>query len=866
MKQFPSTLVLLGSLVFSGCHGPAPEKGPAQVSTLPADSARLPAPSQAYPLTLGFRPQDAHPATVNPPRFSWSYDPEIRVPESEQARDPLRRFRFQISSDPDFSEQVVDVETEINFYNALAPLPPGNWYWRVGYSAAEAASAWSWSEARSFSVQEETPRWDRSMIPDLPKRIAAIPHPRLGPQDGDWSALLALAESDPLYRKLAFLSVQEARKAMESTWWKEGLPETDQLGNPWKLTRKQRLQFNDMAKGIANAAFCWKLTGDEQFARAKDLLIEFARYEPGGLSSPEWHGNPHKFGTETIKFLALSYDWLYHDLSETQRQQLREAIAWRLEKVFYGGKSWAAEGKVDPLGMAMKMGSHPYQNAMWSMPALLVLAGEAKISDRALPLLVNYTLGVGASQGPEQAYNEGHGYANEKGGVLLDAMLALDMLVPELKQEQNPQLRGLGDWYLQIFPIGIERLSWGDQWPSIIGMQVQQVYNQYKLAWLSGEGRYRHRAEALQEWRFHGSRIPVIHDPWFMLLAFQRLQLPERDPEAEPRSQLFAEAGWMFAGSHRPSDWKNWKNAVQLQMQARPMGKSSHSYHADGAFLWNAYGKSLSAGGDKLKFMNPYNKEAEAHSSLLVNGQGIRYSYNQSYVEEGQPPWTARPLAWEEGEDYVYWAVDLTPGFFKQPGVTQVIRHVVMLKQSLFVIYDDVRSRPGDQVSWLMKLHHPVPVEVSEQDFRFQVEEVQAQVYHAGASGATLQNLSGREGYVNPVSGKDWGPEVNQGMQRMAKSTLKGQADPDADYLQDIPVWNNFWVTRKADESGHATFLSTLMAWKGSDAPTLTEISSAAFQFRWPDGSEISISFDPEQEATLRFDPAKISAWREETP
>ncbi len=835
---------------------------------IPAAASLLELQTDAYPLTLGFRPHDESSAKVNPPRFSWKYHPEMKLPESEKATEPLRRFRFQVSTSDQFADPAVDVDTDINFYNALQPLPAGTWYWRVGYhheqgeAASEAGESavqeLTWSGTRSFTVTEDTPKWDRSGITGLADKLGTLPHPRLGPTAGDWQQITLMAQEDPLLRKLAFLTVQEAQHATEQDWWKQGLPDTDQLGNPWKLTRTDRLQFNTMAKGIANAAFAWKLTGNEQFAKAKDLLIDFTQYKPGGLSSPEWHGNPHKFGTETIKFLAFAYDWLYHDLSEEERSQVRTAVEWRLEKVFYQGKSWASDGKIEPLGMAMKNGSHPYQNAMWSVPALLILAGESDMVDRTLPMVVNYMLGVGASQGPEEAYNEGAGYGDEKGGVLLDAMVALDMLAPELELEKNPQLIGLGDWFLQLFPIGFERLSWGDSWSNPIRQQVLQVYNHYKLAWLTQEGRYRHRAEELQAWRFHGSRIPVIHDPWFKLLAFHRLELPDVDAGSEKTAQIFPTSGWMFAGSHAPSDWRNREQAIQLQMQARPMGRSSHSYHAEGSFVWHAYGKTLSAGGDTLKFMNPYCKETEAHSGLLVNGKGIQYQYGQIYYESDQPAWTARPVAWETGEDYVYWAVDLTPGYYKQAGVTRVIRHVAMLKERVFVLYDELKVQPGDTVSWLMKLPQRVPVEVSAQEFRFTVDEVHAQVFHTGAEGLELLNLAGREGYLNPVTNFDWGPDVNKGMQRMARTTLKGQADPDADYLENIEVWNNFWANRTAGPDGSVRFLSALVAWKGEAAPTVTELSPQAMKFAWPEGESISVSFDPAQQADITIDPAKI--------
>lgn len=274
--------------------------------------------------------------------------------------------------------------------------------------------------------------------------------------------------------------------------------------------------------------------------------------------------------------------------------------------------------------------------------------------------------------------------------------------------------------------------------------------------------------------------------------------------------------------------------------------------------MWTAFGKTLSAGGDKLKFMNPYNKETESHSGLLINGKGIQYAYNQVYVDAEQPAWNARPLAWEEGEEYVYWAVDITPGYFKQSTVTRVVRHVVMLKQKTFVMYDELQVQAGDQVSWLMKLPHRVPVEVSEQAYSFTVEEVNAKVFHAGAPGLALRNLSGREGYLNPITGFDWGPEVNKGMTRMAQSTLKGQVNPDQDFLKEIQVWNNFWSTRKADSNGKAQFLTALVAWKGDVSPTITEISPRSLQFTYADGDTFSVSFDPAQDADFMIDPSTV--------
>jgi len=832
------------------------------VATIPATGSLIPPDSRwNYPLSLGFRPAEDMESLVNPPRFSWRYEKDFSVPERREADLPLKTFRFQIAPDISFEDPTVDIVTKLNFYNALEPLDPGRWYWRVAYDG-ESESPSEWSATRNFTVTEDTPAWDRSLLLDAAARVGQISRPRFGPKNGEWKALYSEISKDPLLRRLGFTLLEQANEAIASNWWIKGLPESDHLGNPWDLPRRERLQFNTMAKGIAMAAFAWKLTGKSDYAKAKELLVDFSKYEIGGLSSPEWHGNPHKFGTEIVKFLGLAYDWLYEDLSEAERKLIREAIAWRIEAIFQGGKSWADDGKIEPLGMAIKHGSHPYQNTMWSVPAILAIAGESAVADRTLPMVLQYLTGVSASQGPEEAYNEGHGYGNEKGGAYLDAMLYVHMLAPELQMGKNPQLQGLGDWYAQLFALGATRLSWGDQWSNMIALKNFQVYNAYKLAWLTGEPRHTARAEALQRWRFHGSRTPNYQEAYLPLLAFNRLELPAADLSKEKSSQLFPVSGWLFAGSHRPSDFDTYDQSIQLQMQARPMGRTTHSYGSDGSFIWNAFGHTLSAGGDNLKFLNPYRSATDSHNGLLINGRGQEYHYDQHYVETEQPPVMAYPLAWEEGANYLYWAVDISPTYFKLPEVERIVRHVIMVDKKFFVIYDHLETTTGDRphlASFLFKVPERVPVELANQGFRFSLDDIQAQVAFANTPETLeLLNLAGREGYINPVRDFDWGPLVNEQMQRLASRSQKGNMDPDANYLKDIQVWNNIWVNQPVDESGKAHFLSALLAWKGETAPTVEAISEKALQIDWVDGSRYRISFDPDIPADIHVDPSRV--------
>lgn len=819
---------------------------------------------------MGFRPGDGTVPEVNPPRFSWRYEPEMVLPEATKPTNRLRHFRLQVASSPDFSSPSVDVQTALNFHNELAPLEPGVWFWRVGYGLAGDADVATWSDTRSFEVQPEAPLWDRSGFGQAAEAIKALPRPRLGPPEGDWTGFAAATREDELRATLFTREQEAAERAVASDWW-SGLPSSDAPPADAKLARRDVLRFHEIARGIAAAAFVWRVTGDERYAAVKDRLVDFSKYPPGGLSAPEYNGTNVKFTTEIVKFLALAYDWTHEALAPQERAAVLEAINWRLDDVFFRGRSWAAGDLVDPLGLGVKGGSHPYQNAMWASVAVLVAAGESAAADRALPLVLNYLAGVGASQGPHEAYNEGHGYGTEKGGTLLEAMLVAHLLAPQLQLGRSPQLRGLGDWYAQVFPLGVQRLPWGDEWVRMLRLKQEQMMRAWQLAWLTGEPRYAARAREFQRWRFRGDWKPQFEQTWLALLAFSRLELPEPDLTREPKAKLFAKAGWMFAGSAQPSEASMADASIQLQMQARPMGKSTHSYRSDGSFVWNAFGETLSAGGDNLKYSNPYAVSTVAHNGLLINGDGQEYRYDQFYEDASQPPVMARPLAWEEGDGYVYWAADVTPAYFADPRIKRVIRHAVMVDGRWFAIYDDLHVAPTagmrDKASFLFKVAPPVAVEIAapEGRFRYKLGDVSALVaFGNDPASLSMVNQAGREGYLNPITGKDWGPEVNEGMIHLATTSQRGAIDPNADHLKDIPVWNNLWVTRDFDDNGRAHFLAGLIAWKGeAGEPEVERLSDKGLKVKWPDGTTQSVSFAPGVEAGIVIDPEiAATSWR----
>ncbi len=86
--------------------------------------------SAHYSASVNNKPGEGDIVDFNPPRFSWSYT----VNPSQTADNTVKEFRFKISPNSKMSSPVVDVVTESNCYNRLAPLTPGGtYYWQIEY-------------------------------------------------------------------------------------------------------------------------------------------------------------------------------------------------------------------------------------------------------------------------------------------------------------------------------------------------------------------------------------------------------------------------------------------------------------------------------------------------------------------------------------------------------------------------------------------------------------------------------------------------------------------------------------------------------------------------------------------------------------
>ena len=789
-----------------------------------------------YPHFTTFRPANAATCDVNPPRFSWPYVPHVLT----EGKDVKRQDSvFQLSSTGDFVSPGIEVKTPYNFYNAFEPLAPGTWHWRVGYWVGSERE--QWSEVRTFTIADNTPQWDRTSITQAVEQLSSMSHPRMAPADGDWAGFRERLERDDRLSDWLSNALEEADAIVRSAWWND-FPETDQPGE----TKYRGVDFAEMSRGIALTSFLYRLTCREAFARAKELALRVAEFPKGGLTSPEYHGGDIKLTTQNTEFLALAYDWWYEKLDLRERMKLLNAIRWRLEATYLKKASWAAGSYINYRGVSVFSGSHAYENFMWSLPSVLLTAGDLPLANELAPLCLHYLTGVTAAHGPEEGWNEGYSYGTHKGGTMLGATMATALLLPGLDIGKNPLYEGLGDWYAHLTPLGISRVPFGNYGDEIESKRPRQRENFRYLAWLTGEGRFVHYEDVLARER---GNTPSSR-PWLDLLGATTFT---NSKPIEPTGgfMLFPEAGWVMANPHRLFSREAFKSATGMIFQCRPRGGYSHSFRAENDYVWYAHGATLSAGGGSTIFRDPHAHGSISHNVILINGEGQEWDYHDpSY------PFVGRLLAYHEGDGYTHWVGDATHAYQTIPDLLRCHRHVVFVDESWFVVFDDIAMRPNTesaQFSWLYQIKPAVSVEIGGGAgvFRYTVDGVNAAVHLACPDARVgLLDVQGRDTFVNQITGEDLYDAAAAGVAN--KGTRK--------LVEDHWMGHTLWLTNQTPQR-EWTVMAVLTAWPEEEPPPKVELlGERTVSVTLPNGRARTVSFDPGADAGVTIDLEAVRA------
>ena len=747
---------------------------------------------QRHAAWLGFRPGDGQRCRLNPPRFSWPYNPGTVVPRRSKN---VHSFTLQVSTRADMSRLVVDIlGLTHNFHNALAPLEGSyHWFWRVGYDVGTERECWS--RIREFSIQPGAVVWDRRTLGDLGSRLQG--HPRIIFTPENTAALRALRESDPESARIWDACVARADAAMRRNWL-SGMPETDAAS-----AGKDCVYFRKVAEDMTAVVFAWMLTGDAKYLSVKEPLLALAAYPPKGESSPEGLGSRRKWGTKITMDMGVCLDWLYPVLSESERAVVIESLRWRVEHIWQDF-SWYRGGAPAVGGLAMFVSSHPYEDYLWTLVGALATYEHLEVSRRFCDLGLNYLAGVTSGFGPEGSWNEGVAYGNWKCFTLLTASLYAQMALPELRLELNPFYSEVGRFFTYLTPVGMARSAWGNYATSPGTHLGQHVLNFRRLAALSGDGNLLTNWQACVEAR--GSKSSLWQE--YAIPHFLPLPVPARD---EPHHALFNTSGWAMAFSGPPSDPSTFRDGVGILFHCRPRGGYSHSFNNENAFEMFAYGSVIATGGGRKSNGDRHAAHTMSHNAVLVDGLGQRFDHYNADV-----PAAGRIVAWHAEPGLVYWCGDATNAYrSKVPYLRRALRHVLFIDDAYAVIYDDLAADKPARFSWLYHVHQDVPLATDSESgtLRYAVGRARVEVRHLHRPrDLDFVNMRGEDGYRNVLTGED--------MLGHAKASV--ESSPLRKWSGDA-VWNNVWSTNR-EPAEEWQFLAAIVPGREGDTDDLPRV------------------------------------------
>ncbi|MBW7996716.1 MAG: hypothetical protein FVQ81_09165 [Candidatus Glassbacteria bacterium] len=837
--------------------------------------------SMLYNLAVVWRPGDRDTVRLNPPRFSWPYEPTIMLPPGREDRNhlPIRHWRFQVSADPDFDSVLVDIPaTPFNFYNTLSPFPaPGAIYWRVGYYDPELVNGIDWRKTRSFVIAPEAVTWDRSGLakPDF----KGVGHPRIIFTRSNTDSLRALARTHPFSREIYEKVLGEATADLRASWFAD-FPRTDTIGRDslralypdipaWPDPDGGDDPYMLIIERLMNMAFAHMLTGDNRFLAVAGRMVTVAGWTTGGATAPSGTEGGGEDAVALNEYLSLFYDWFHDRLTADMRKIVLESLRWRTDHIV-NSYSWRQRRgtRVSAGSIAVGPSSHPFENINYTVPAGLAAYEEGGIFQTTYELAVNYYTGVNSPFG-QDAWNEGPGYGLSKFKWHTFAVSYYDMALADANFGRNPFLHDIGEWFTRTAVMGLPHLSFGN-----IGLMEPYYLNNRvssfrKLAYLTGNARF------LTGWSDALRRLEQIgygthrkyHRPWIEYALPHYYKKPEtREPA--PRSRLFPDGGWVSASNLYPGELDNFADNVGITFRARPRGAYNHSFFSDNGYQIYAYGENITHAGGSTQNGDRHAHHSMSHNIVLVDGLGQAQpnpARMNNFRLELHNPWAARIERYAERDGTVYIKGEAANSYIQYPYLYREFwgklgdgtndpyeerdlsyllradRHVLFVDGRYFVMLDDLEvdsaQRPeGSTFSWLYHVLQEVPLEWDggRGEFTYTLGGVNILVSVAADRKTEFEDRLAGQGLVNPITGEDYRPHV--------RPITRYDRNWEGDYPE--VVTHNIWLSN-TEPCRRIRYLAVIYPWReGDPAPEVVRLDRLSVRVIWGGDSEV-ITFDP---------------------
>lgn len=647
---------------------------------------------------------DAFPANmevdVNPAAFYWPSD-------RREFTEPLKEYDFQLSRSQSFSEISEEVKGQNpSFYVAHKPLDTGNWFWRYREKGK------TWQGPFSFSVGAGS-RTDKR--PAARVFVDAIKGDR--PRMVIRKERLVQVRNDFKEKGISKSILTDAEQ-----YFNVVLPEKEWGGKFYKNGKRvfKGGKFpDDHVKSMITApvwmnatqslSTAYLLTGDMKYA--KEALrwgmpvTKFDLLTPDNLT---YDGNPVPDGFDFAMHtnsMAYIYDCLYDVMTAEQREAVRKNLAGRLE-IYYRYYCNRLESRC--------FDNHSWQISLAAfVRAAITAKGDIPEADKYLA----YAYNIWTAIDPEQSRSDGGWFGGGYVGVNIDVWTEIPTyfkVYTGYNFYDHPFYRNHPYYFLyRQAPGSVEDGFSGDGY----GSEGRQPGEKLKL-WLSvldadlnlpvarwlasgaktGEnGRYNTFA-----WSRQTERMPL-----------NRNEDPKA-PENLPQSRAFRDIG--VVNMH--TDLLHPANDLHVALRSSPYGTFGHNLASHNAFnviykgdyLFVPFGHRFGGAKNSAACY----RHTRGHNSILVDGKGQPFSPeaygwiprfldgNKISYACGDASNAYRAESFDR-EDNLFESAGLNKDDHISNGVMERFRrHVVFLRPSLILVYDELIANKPVQWDWVL--------------------------------------------------------------------------------------------------------------------------------------------------------------------
>ena len=658
--------------------------------------------AEFYPIKRRWAsPSGGQEVTVNPPALLWPRTAGNNI-----------RYDVRLSQDRTFprDQTIVSLGQPWALFNPHHKLARGTWYWQYQVSAA------AWSQPQVFRIADTTRTFE---TPTAREMLAGCPrsHPRLLVQADDLEAFRKRVRNQDAASAIVKAATEHLEEPLPTE--QDGLPK-QKGGNAAQADRFASDASRDLGRRVFDtvSSLCqaYLITGDERFGHAAvRWALRVAEWDRTGVSGKNNYGDMF-----CMKAMALAYDSCYRLLAEADRQQLLKGIQARAGYFF---RKWMNSLEV------WSTRPHVWQHILYgAIQAAVATLGELPDAEQWL----TYAYEVWLARTPAEGTSDGGFLAgtfyNGFGAESLFGIPAIFQRLTGINYFTMPFYRNNASFLIYAQPPDSYSDGFGDAEVGPRGPTVNHL-------------RY---VEAL------GARLGDRYASWYVQKSQagmakrglkRNLEWDDLGPEGDrpgpvwkgafdlPQARAFRETGVVAMHTdleHPPRD-------LFVSFRSSPWGSYAHAQADQNTF-------NILVGGERLFFTSGYKifneddhmlgwyKHTRGHNGILIDGQGqpygpAAYGWIPRYlhgaritycVGDASRAYDARPAPVRDVAEVQSAATRaLLPS--GKAGLTRFRRHMVLLRPSTVIVYDELVANHAAAWSWLLHSMEEIRVQPDHQ-------------------------------------------------------------------------------------------------------------------------------------------------------